>query len=145
MARLIFDLDGTLVHSLPALARAGNALLAELGRPPVTERTYRGYVGRGMAAQVTDLLAGSGGLPEPGLAPHLERFLEIYNADPITGCTLFPGAADALAVLAASHRIGVSTQKPEAAAWHLLEAMGLAHAIEALTGGDTLDVLKPDP
>ena len=32
MARLIFDLDGTLVHSAPTIAAAANGMLGEIGR-----------------------------------------------------------------------------------------------------------------
>ncbi len=145
MARLIFDLDGTLVHSLPALCRAGNVLLAELGRAPVDEATYMGFVGRGMEAQVRDLLIHSGGIPEAGFARCLQAFLTAYERDPISGCTPYPGVVDALAVLETSHKLGVSTQKHETAARYLLEEMGLLRFFGAITGGDTLNVLKPDP
>ncbi|QHQ34292.1 HAD-IA family hydrolase [Algicella marina] len=145
MARLIFDLDGTLVHSLPALCHAGNNLLAEIGRSPVTEAEYAAFVGRGMRAQVQDLLSATGGIPSEGVELHLRRFLDLYAADPVSGCTAFPGVLDTLAQLSLGHAIGIATQKLEAPAWHLLNATGIGKFVTALTGGDTLDVLKPDP
>ncbi|MEM9429922.1 MAG: HAD-IA family hydrolase [Pseudomonadota bacterium] len=144
MARLIFDLDGTLLDSAPSLAAAGNRLLSDLGRPPVDVATYTRFVGRGMTAQVEQLLEATGGVPG-ALAPHLDRFLEHYNQDPVSRTVAFPGVVDALARLRLDNRIGVATQKPEAAARHVLAAFGLAPMIEAVTGGDTVGRLKPDP
>lgn len=157
MARLIFDLDGTLAHTVPALCRAGNRLLEDLGRAPVSEAMYAGYVGRGMRVQVEELLRGSGGVPEDGrkdgrkdgpidgLEAALDRFLAHYRSDAIAGVAPFPDVPEVLAALARSHRLGVCTQKPEAPARHLLAALGLARHFRAITGGDTLDCLKPDP
>lgn len=44
---LIFDLDGTLVHSLPDLTAALNRLLMEHDRPTVTEEAVAFMVGDG--------------------------------------------------------------------------------------------------
>ncbi len=145
MARLIFDLDGTLLDSAPALLKAGNALLKDLGRTPVDLETYKGFVGRGMRVQVESLLMHTGGIPKQGLEASLARFMVHYKADPIAGTQPFPGVVDALAVLAPAHRMGVATQKPEAPARDILAAFGLDHFFEAVTGGDTLGILKPDP
>ena len=57
MARILFDLDGTLVHSTPTLAAAGNALLAGLGRAPLDVATVTGFVGHGVRVLVERLLA----------------------------------------------------------------------------------------
>lgn len=145
MARIIFDLDGTLVHSVPTLAAAGNALLAELGRPPLSLDTVTAEVGRGVPALVRGILDRSGGVPG-SLDPHLERFRAIYDSDPITGTEPYSGVEAMLADLAeAGHGLGVCTQKPLSPTRALLEALDLAPPISALTGGDSLDVLKPDP
>ena len=55
MARLVFDLDGTLVHSAPTMTTAANAMLAEIGRPPASESTVLGFVGHGMRKLVASL------------------------------------------------------------------------------------------
>ena len=64
----------------------------------------------------------------------------------MTGTVAFPGVREALAALAAAgHGLGVCTQKPNAPAVTILRALGLMPPIAALTGGDSLDVMKPDP
>jgi phosphoglycolate phosphatase len=146
MARIVFDLDGTLVHSNPTLTAAGNALLAELGRAPVSDAVCAGFVGHGARVLVERLLEHSGGIPDGDVAPHLARFRAIYAADPVTGTSPYAGVAEALRALsAAGHGLAVCTQKPNGPALVILRALGIMPPVAAFTGGDSLDVLKPDP
>ncbi|MEL6678143.1 MAG: HAD family hydrolase, partial [Pseudomonadota bacterium] len=146
MARIIFDLDGTLVDSAPSLCHAGNALLADLGRAPVDVETYKAFVGRGMPKQVAGLLAHTGGVPGGDLTPHLARFRAVYDADPLIHTVAYPGVMEALDLLRGQgHRLAVCTQKALVPARKVLAGLGLDRLIEGLTGGDSLDVLKPDP
>ena len=145
-ARLIFDLDGTLVHSAPTLAAAANALLRELGRAPLPVETCVGFVGHGAARLVERVLEHSGGVPAGGPGPQVTRFRAIYEADPVTGTALYPDVARTLSGFAAAgHGLGVCTQKPDAPAIAILRALGLMPPVTAFAGGDSLDVLKPDP
>jgi len=64
--RVVFDLDGTLVDSLGSLAAAGARLCEEMGRPTVPAEQYEAFVGRGIMAQVVDLMTTTGGLPDDG-------------------------------------------------------------------------------
>jgi phosphoglycolate phosphatase len=146
MGRIIFDLDGTLVESAPSLTAAANRLLAELGREPLAVATTRGFVGHGVAVLVERVLRHTGGVPGGTIAPHVARFRAIYDADPVTGTVAFPGVAAALAALAAEgHGLGVCTQKPNRPARAILRGLGLMPPITALTDGDSLAVMKPDP
>lgn len=146
MARIIFDLDGTLVDSVPSLAAASNALLGELGRAPLPVETVTGFVGNGIRKLVERVLAASGGMPETGFEPALARYKEIYFGDPVTGTMPYPSVREALGALhAAGHGLAVCTQKSNQPARRILEDLGLMPPITGLTGGDSLDVLKPDP
>lgn len=146
MARLIFDLDGTLVDSLPAMLAAANAMLADYGRAPVDSETCSSFVGRGVRVLVERLLEHTGGVPDNDLEPALARYHAIYAADPVTGTTAYPGLRRALiALTAAGHGLAVCTQKPTGPARAILEGLRLMPPISGLTGGDSLDVLKPDP
>jgi phosphoglycolate phosphatase len=147
MARLIFDLDGTLVHSAPTIAAAANGMLVEIGREPLPLAVILSYVGHGMRKLVQDVLNETGGVPEEGVDPHLTTYRRIYFADPLTGTEVYPGVRQALAKLAAAgHGLAVCTQKPDAPALEILQGFDLMPPITALTGGDSLPgVLKPDP
>ena len=145
--RVVFDLDGTLINSLDSLAAVGAKLTKELGRRSVSADEYEGFVGRGLAAQVIDLLNATGGLPDDGGRAAIERFHTIYADDPVTGVEEYPGARDALLALAENGCVlGVCTQKPEALARQILTALGHMPPISVIVGGDTLPgILKPDP
>lgn len=144
--RLVFDLDGTLIDSAGSLAAAANALLEELCRAPLSPATVQGFVGHGVDRLVERVLVASGGVPDGGPVPQQMRFRAIYEADPVSGVSVFTGASEALRRLAgAGHRLAVCTQKPAAPARRLLEALGFIPPVSGLTAGDSLDVLKPDP
>ena len=146
MANILFDLDGTLIESLPSICRAGNRLLAELGRGPVSEADYAGFVGRGTAAQLRDALAFTGKVPDGWEAVLLPRLKAYYLEDPVTGTVVFDGVEDALAALkAAGHGLAVVTQKPGPPTLKVLDAFGLARHFDVVTTGDSFDFLKPDP
>ncbi len=145
-ARVVFDLDGTLVDSIPTMAAAGNLMLDAYDRPPVSTEECADFVGNGPRKLVERLLLHRGGPPAEGLDAAVARFRAIYGADPITGTHPYPGVAEAVARLAAAgHGLAVCTQKPNAPALAILRGLGLSPPISGFTGGDSLDVLKPDP
>ncbi len=144
--RLIFDLDGTLIESLPSLAAACNALLAELGRAPLDPAVIQTHVGHGMARLVAGVIDASGGAASLDPAACRRRFREIYAADPVTGAHVFESVPQVLAGLSSTgHGLAVCTQKPDLPTGLLLHGLGLMPPVAGFIGGDTLDVLKPDP
>lgn len=145
--RVVFDLDGTLVDSLGSLAAAGSRLCKEMDRPTVPAEQYEAFVGRGIMAQVVDLMTATGGLPSDGGEAAFVRFKEIYAEDPVSGVDEYPGARAALNALAEQGcALAVCTQKPEAQARQILEALEHMPPVSVVVGGDTLPgVLKPDP
>jgi len=144
--RLIFDLDETLIDSVPSLCAAANVMLGELNRDPVTPQQYKGFVGHGMRQQIIRALTATGGVPDDDVTPYLDRMMEIYSADPISGVTVFPNVINTLNDLSNSgHQMAVCTQKPADQARTILQRLQLMPPITGLTGGETLSVLKPDP
>lgn len=65
---LVFDLDGTLVDSLPGIAEGVNRALASLGLPTLSREAVRGMIGRGAA----NLCAAAIGYADAALAPEKE-------------------------------------------------------------------------
>ena len=145
MSAILFDLDGTLVDSVPDLAAAANALLAEHGRPPLSPAQVTAMVGDGAAKLVERALSASGLAALP-LAPALARVLSLYQADATTRTRPYPGVPDVLTALgAAGSRLAVCTNKPERATRAVLEGLGLARHFTVVLGGDSLAARKPDP
>lgn len=143
---LVFDLDGTLVDSAPDLTRAVNVLLAEQGRPPVTQAQVRNFVGDGAAILVQRTFAATGPELDPeALTPAVQRFLQIYEGLPVDPACLYPGVAETLAALHRQGcRLGLCTNKPERITLDILVRLGLRPLFGAVAGGDTLPVRKPD-
>ena len=142
-----FDLDGTLVDSAADLMHASNALLAELGRPPVDLPAVRSFIGDGAPKLVERVQAATGGVPTPEEAARsLQRFLSIYEADPSAHSALYPGVAETLEALAtAGLRLGICTNKPMGATVRLLNDLGIAGHFAAVVGGDSYPTRKPSP
>ncbi len=135
---ILFDLDGTLVDSLPDLAAALNRTLGSA----LTVADIRPMVGDGAAALVARALARLG--REDATA--LPRFLADYEANAVVATQPFDGIVPALDALAADGwRMAVCTNKPEGAARALLDGLGLSGRFAAVGGGDSFPVRKPDP
>jgi phosphoglycolate phosphatase len=145
---LAFDLDGTLLDTLPDIAAASDAMLRDLGRPPAGPQTVRGFIGEGIAMLVKRLLTGRlDGEPDPTLfgeghrrfMDHYARHLNVYTRP-------FAGVIETVAVLrAAGWPMACVTNKAEAFTRPLLEQHGLMSAMRVVVGGDTLPERKPHP
>jgi phosphoglycolate phosphatase len=142
---ILFDLDGTLVDSVPDLAAAMNVLLGELGRPALSLTQVTGMVGDGAPKLVERALAASDATSIPFPAA-LDRFLALYEADPTRLTKPYDGVPAVLdALAAAGWRLGVCTNKPERATRAVLAGLGLARHFAAVIGGDSGPTRKPDP
>lgn len=148
---VVFDLDGTLIHSLPDLTAAINHILAAESREPVSEAELGPMVGDGAHTLVERAFAARGGLPEgrgPGgdVAPLLARFLAYYEANATVLTRPFPEVVDTLARLKAHGvLLAVCTNKPTAATLEILRALELEQYFAVVVGGDDTPALKPSP
>jgi HAD superfamily hydrolase (TIGR01549 family) len=139
MAAVVFDWDGTLVDTLPAIFRANVATLERYGIP-FDEAAYRSAFAPDWRLMYRRL-----GVPEADLEAAGRHWTDRYAAS--EGLRPFPGAALALERLAAAgYRLGIVT----AGHRHLVEAQlarfGMAGRIGAMVCGDDPGVpAKPDP
>ena len=141
-----FDLDGTLADTAPDLAAALNYALAQLGRPTIAPETVRHLVGHGARALLRRGLATSGDWDEALVEQGFPHFMDFYAANICVGTTAFAGVDSALdALRERGVRTAVCTNKPESLSRLLIEALCWESRFDALIGGDTLPVRKPDP
>ncbi|MCR9218806.1 MAG: phosphoglycolate phosphatase [Alphaproteobacteria bacterium] len=147
LSALLFDLDGTLIDSAPDLAAALNRVLADRGRPRLSEATVRTLVGGGARRLVTRGFAATGGPPDD-LERAVDAFLESYMGEIALRTRPYEGVVETLAALSGAGRsLAVVTNKPTRAARLVLEALDLARwfAPEHVIGGDDFPAKKPDP
>lgn len=144
---LVFDLDGTLVHTLPDIAAALARVLAARDLPVPDAEAVRRMIGDGARMLIVRTLRASGEQPEEARVEALHRaFLEDYEANACVDSAPFPQVPEILERLrAAGHPMGVCTNKPHGSTVALLSALGLHARFDAVVGGDLLPWRKPDP
>lgn len=144
---IFFDLDGTLVDSVPDLAEAARRMLAELGEPTRSDAEVATYVGKGIPMMVERALTvGRGPVSAERLAQAIPVFMRHYEATNGKLTRAYPGVAETLPLLKARGlKLGVVTNKAEAFIAPLLDELGLGQYFDCLVGGDTLPQKKPDP
>lgn len=143
-----FDLDGTLIDSLPDLAAAVDAMLIERGMPAAGEAKVCGWVGNGSRKLVERALHDAlGTIPDEGRVTSAHaRFLHHYAEAPSAHTRVYPGVIEALAALRERDIVvALITNKPQAFIAPILESLGLAGYFDLTLGGDSLPSKKPDP
>ncbi|MCJ8170281.1 phosphoglycolate phosphatase [Atopomonas sediminilitoris] len=145
---VMFDLDGTLVDSVPDLAAAIDVMLLQLGRAPAGVAQVRDWVGNGALVLVRRALANSFNheqVDEAQAAQALALFEQAY-AKPHAATRVYPGALEFVQTLAARGTpLALVTNKPSRFLPALLAQVGMADVFRWQIGGDTFAAKKPDP
>lgn len=143
---LIFDLDGTLIDSAPAIHAVSNAVLATKGFPALSQEEVRSFVGKGVPHLVRCLLQRHGADPDGPLYATVHDDLILRYETEVEGNTAYPGAIATLEQLAAMGcAMAVATNKPLRPAMAALRHVGMDSFFPVVLGGDSLPTRKPDP
>ena len=144
-AAVVFDLDGTLIHSAPDIHLAAARALEEFGLEPLDLKTITSFIGNGLPV-LSDRVMNARGIDAGAKADFHKCIAGHYDAVNGQLTRLYPGVTEALAVLAGrGHPLGLCTNKPEGPTRDILKAVGLGQAFSSLICGDTLAVKKPEP
>ncbi|KHT59340.1 phosphoglycolate phosphatase [Photobacterium gaetbulicola] len=147
---IAFDLDGTLLDSVPDLADAADKTMRALGRAGVTVEQVTTWIGNGADILIGRALSQSVDV-DPDLDPALHRearalFDRFYEEGGHEKSALYPGVKETLAAFhAAGLPMAIVTNKPAQFVPHLLEEHGIAEYFVDVIGGDTFPLKKPDP
>ncbi len=136
---LLFDLDGTLVDSLPDLATAANCLRADLCLPALSLEQVRACVGDGARMLVSRALP-DGGFSEQRLA----QFLNYYQQNLAAQTHPYGGIVEMLQQLPANC-VALVTNKPQTMTEQLIEHLGWNGHFAVTIGGDRYAEKKPHP
>jgi phosphoglycolate phosphatase len=142
---LVFDLDGTLVDSVPDLTNALNEVLHEHGYQPLSPAEVTPMVGDGVPALVGRAFAARGGSAVEATAA-LPHYIELYEARATVLTRPYPGVRETLLALRrCGCRTAICTNKLQHASLAVLQGLGLLPLFDAVAGGDRYPVKKPDP
>jgi phosphoglycolate phosphatase len=143
-AALVFDLDGTLVDSLPDLRAALNHMLRGRARRELSADEVRRMIGDGSHALVGRALHATGEVIDHENAH--QRFLDFYEPAPTRLSRLYPEVATTLrSLIGSGARLAICTNKQQAATLAVLDGFNIAKYFEVIVGGDVVPFRKPDP
>lgn len=149
IAALFFDLDGTLVDSVPDLTAAINVMLRQLDLPAREETQVRAWVGNGMDKLIRRALTGEmdGSRVDPELFARAKPLYRAAYADHISVYSaVYPGVREGLAELhAAGFPMACVTNKPAEFAQPLLDRLGIRTFFATVVGGECVPKPKPAP
>jgi len=137
---IIFDFDGTLIDSYPAITASVNHVRAAHKLPPLSEPEVRRCVGRGPAYLLEHTVPGA------DLEQDLSRYRAHHPSVLRSGTRLLPGVADTLSLLKqAGLHLAVCSNKPRNFTRELIDYLGLAAAFQVVIGPEDAARIKPAP
>jgi phosphoglycolate phosphatase len=141
---IIFDLDGTLLDTLPGLARTGNAVLTRFGHPLHPADAYRQFVGDGLEKLVERMLPE--GIDETAHHRAAMLFRDVYAATWREGCRPYPGIMAMLDQLRRGGvKLAVLSNKPHPFTEQFVEAFLGRSRFTVVYGERPGWPKKPDP
>ena len=150
LSAILFDLDGTLIDTVPEIADAVNDALGELLKHQrLQDALVQSWVGSG-AANLFKLALGHCGVDQASLQAEFDlrwaTFQNAYAERCGTNSQPYPGAIECLQALQkAGYRLAVVTNKEGQFAREVINKHGMQDYFDTVTAGDTLASKKPDP
>ena len=142
---IIFDLDGTLVHSVPDMHNAINKTLTQYNLENISEQKLQTFVGEGMLSlskKVVDYCGGNEELYET----IFNSYRQNYSEEPYKYSTLMPGVWNALNYFYKQKiPMGICTNKRQFVTEELIKQMCLDKFFEVIIGAQDNIPLKPKP
>lgn len=143
---IIFDLDGTLIHSAPDLHAAINVTLASLGRGALDLPSVISFIGNGVEKLVERSLTATGGFDAALRAQALDIFLDAYAQNMTTLTRPYRGVLSALiAFQDAGIPLGICTNKPVKPAQDICDRLELSRFFKVICGAQEGVAKKPNP
>jgi len=143
---IVFDLDGTIIDSVPEVRAALNRLLGTFGLRPITEDETLACVGRGARKTIENAIALTGADARSiDIADAEESYLTHYTEARGANTIIYPGVVEVLEGLrAADVSMGICSNKPASTTATTLTDLGLARYFDAVVCPEDTPHCKPD-
>ena len=146
MKAVIFDLDGTLLETIPSILHHVNETLAEYALEPITEQMCRSFIGNGAKKLICRAFMARGVTDEDTVSCALARYNAAYDADPYVGTQPYEGVHEVLRGLCERGvAVSVVSNKPQPTVEQLLSHFFPDVPFAVIVGGRDDLPLKPDP
>jgi len=140
---IIFDLDGTLIDSIPDLTDAVNHMRAAFSLSPLSEEEVTSLVGEGAMRLVEEALPG---FDRADQHKGLECFLDYNFKHLIDKTELYPDVAETLDILKdKGYVLAVASNKSELHCKEILRLLQADHYFSAILGAESAAERKPSP
>ena len=141
---LIFDLDGTLIHSVPDMYVAINKTLEEFNLKKISKKQLQMFVGQGMLRLSERVVKFCGG-DKSLISPVYQSYRENYSQVPYKYSTFMRGVEETLKVLFNNQiPMSICTNKRQFVTEKLLNQMKIDHYFEVIVGAQDGVPLKPN-
>ena len=140
--KIIFDLDGTLINSLPGIANSLNASLEQLQLPTHSIEDIRGFIGSG-SRTLCERAAKSA---DSATIDQIEAAFKIhYQQLWKSGTEIYPGILELLETLAPAHELSILSNKPHPFTLEIITQLFPENTFHTILGQREGIQKKPDP
>lgn len=144
---VIFDLDGTLIDTIPDLLFLLNGLLSQMNRPLLKKEDMKYLIGHGSHYLIEQMCKRTGAqFSEEEIKDVFNRWIKIYSDSPMDLTRPFDGVPETLQRLKdAGCKLSLCTNKPPAPTKYILDKLDLRKYFDVVLDADSLPIRKPNP
>lgn len=144
---VLFDLDGTLVDSLPELYHGVHTVLSDMGLKAPSQEAVGAMIGRGILVLVQRLCAALGIAVESEQGRDLfDRLLKAWSESGGRHTAFYPGVIEGVEQLKDKGiRVALVTNKQRSLTVEFLQSRGLENLFDTVVAGDDCPNNKPAP
>lgn len=141
---VIFDLDGTLLDTLPDLAENVNLMLSHFGFPLITNEQVRQYIGNG-ARKLIERALGKNYNPDT-FEEHISYYTDLYDRSESLKTNFFDGIPEVLRELKKrGYKLAICTNKPQTPTDNVCKKYFSEFGFDLAVGLSDKVNRKPDP